>query len=129
MKIQDIDIDTLRQKCCDLLAQSYMELGQRPSEEDIVSFSVILANDLKEDFWMLYFIDVQKAFRNGIRNTKEFHITVKTYYSWVKSWRKIINENENKESNVDRRISYRSRKGTGIKRISNQIKKIGNGNN
>ena len=78
-KIKDIHIDTLRQKCCDLLAQSYMELGQRPNEEDIVSFAIILTNDLKEDFQNLYFLDIQKAFRNGIRNSEEFHITVKTY--------------------------------------------------
>lgn len=128
-QIKDIEIRVLREKCCDLMAQTYMELGQRPSEEDVVSFSVILANDLAEDFPNLTFIDIQKAFRNGVRNSKEFHITVKTYYLWIKSWRKIIWDNSSKETNVDKRLAYRSKKGTGLKQISNQIKKITNGNN
>tara|TARA_R110000744_G_scaffold89619_4_gene174217 strand:+ start:6285 stop:6695 length:411 start_codon:yes stop_codon:yes gene_type:complete len=129
----DIELRVLREMCCDLLTQTYQELGQRPSDEDVVSFAVILANDLHEDFPNLNFVDIQKAFRNGIRNTKDFHVTVKTYYGWIKSWRKVIWDNEDKTDNVDKRLTYRSKKGTGTKQLGNQIKnqlkQLRNGNN
>jgi len=131
-KIRNIELRVLREKCCDLMTQTYMELGQRPSEEDVVSFAVILANDLMEDFPNLEFVDIQKAFRNGIRHTDKFHITVKTYYSWIKSWRQIIWDNTGKTENVDKRLTYRNKKGTGTKQIGNQInnqlKQLRNGN-
>jgi hypothetical protein len=123
-KIQDIELRTLREKCCDLMAQTFMELGQRPKEEDVVSISIILANDLREDFPNLTFEDIRKAFRNGIRNTDKFHITVKTYYGWIKSWRQVIWNNEGKEENKDKRLAYRSRKGTGVKKLTTTINKL-----
>ncbi len=120
-QIKTIEISKLREKCVDLLSQTYMELGQRPNEEDVVTFALILANDLAEDFENLTFTDIRKAFRNGIRHTDRFHITVKTYYSWIKQWRQIIWDNHSKTSNIDKRLTYRSKKGTGTKQIGNQI--------
>ncbi len=125
MKIKDIQIEKLREFACDLLSRTYMELGQRPSEEDIVTFAVILAEDLKEDFFNLEIQDIQQAFRQGIRNTDEFHITVKTYYKWIKAHRQLIWDNNTKEEqHRDRRLSYRSRNGTGLKSISNNLKQL-----
>lgn len=127
--IKDIEINKLREYCIDLLAQTYMELGQRPNEEDVFSFGCILATDLTEDFPNMEFVDVQKAFRDGIRNTDKFHITVKTYYGWIKTWRQVIWDNDKIEpEQKDKRLNYRSKKGTGTKQlgnqINNQIKKI-----
>jgi len=128
-QIKNIEISKLREKCVDLLSQTYMELGQRPNEEDVVSFALILANDLTEDFENLTFTDIRKSFRNGIRHTDKFHLTVKTYYHWIKSWRQIIWENEKTDNEYkDKRLTYRSKKGTGIKQIRNQIKKLNYGN-
>ena len=127
-KIKDIELRSLREKCCDLMSQTYMELGQRPSEEDVVTFSITLANDLREDFPNLTFEDIRKAFRNGVRNTDKFHLTVKTYYLWIKSWRQIIWDNDTKEEQYkDKRLSYRSKSGTGVKKITttiNQLKQL-----
>jgi len=123
-KIKDIQIEKLREFGVDLLSKTYMELGQRPSEEDIVSFAIILAEDLKIDFKNLELNDIQESFRQGVRNTKEFHITVKVYYSWIKSHRQLIwNESSKEPERQDKRLQYRSRKGTGMKSISN-IKKL-----
>jgi|9_EtaG_2_1085328.scaffolds.fasta_scaffold00083_37 hypothetical protein len=124
-KIKDIPIESLREFSCDLLGRTYMELGQRPSEEDIVTFAMILAEDLKEDFFNLELQDIQQAFRQGIRNTDEFHITVKTYYKWIKAHRQLIWDNNTKEKQYrDKRLAYRSPNGTGMKSISTNINKL-----
>ena len=124
-KIKDIQIEKLREFGVDLLSKTYMELGQRPSEEDIVSFAMILADDLQIDFQNLELNDIQEAFRQGVRNTKEFHITVKSYYRWIKAHRQLIWNEENKEpERQDKRLKYRNRKGTGLSLIGNKIKKL-----
>jgi len=127
MEIKNIDIKKLRENCVDLMSQSYMELGQRPNKEDVVSFALILATDLKLDFPNLTFDDIRQSFRQGIRNTEKFHMTVKTYYHWIKSHRQIIWENETKEPEQrDKRLNYRTEK---IKALTSSVyfKKIGHG--
>jgi|TARA_R110000787_G_scaffold87489_4_gene186396 hypothetical protein len=119
IKIKDIEIEKVREFAVDLLSKSYMELGQRPNEEDIVMFAVILAEDLKEDFPNLELEDIRQSFRQGIRNSEKFHMTVKTYYHWIKSHRQIIWDNESKEpERKDKRLKYRSRNGTGLKKLN-----------
>ena len=67
--------------------------------------------------------DVKESFRLGIRNTEIYHITVKTYYKWITDHRQMIWNNETIEPQMqDKRLRYRSRKGTGMKRI--EIKKM-----
>ena len=119
IKIKDIEIEKVREFAVDLLSKSYMELGQRPNEEDIVMFAVILAEDLKEDFPNLELEDIRQSFRQGIRNSEKFHMTVKTYYHWIKSHRQIIWDNESNEpERKDKRLKYRSRNGTGLKKLN-----------
>ena len=121
MKIKDHRIEELREFACDLMSKTYLELGQRPSEEDVFTFACILADDLLIDFGNLELQDIQQSFRQGIRNTKEFHLTVKVYYKWIKSHRQLIWNNADKEpERMDKRLKYRSRKGTGIKKIGTQ---------
>ena len=125
MKIKEIEIEKVREFAVDLLSKTYLELGQRPTEEDIVSFAVILAEDLKLDFQNLGLEDIEQAFRQGVRNTKEFHITVKVYYGWIKSHRQLIwNARGVEPARLDKRLKYRSRKGTGLSIIGNKIKKL-----
>lgn len=128
MKIKDITIEDLREFSVDLLSRTYLELGQRPSEEDIVSFAIILAEDLKDDFPTLELEDIKQAFRQGVRNTEHFHITVKVYFKWIKTHRDLIWQNEDKSvEQKDKRLKYRIKKGTGTKLISNTIKKLNYG--
>ena len=125
--IKNIAIEDLRSEAVDIMNKAYLELGQNPSEDTIVSFAYILADDLKRDFDKMELQDIWEAFRNGVRDTTEYHITVKTYYKWIKSHRQIIWDNEKIEPNMqDKRLRYRSRKGTGMKRLNiNSTKRIG----
>ena len=125
MKIKELQIEELRGKCVDLLSKTFLQLRQNPTEDDIVSLAVILAEDLKEDFEKLEFEDIEQAFRIGIRNTDDFVVGVKTWYRWIKKHRDLIWQNADKEpQQIDKRLRYRSRIGTGMKSISNQIKQI-----
>tara|TARA_R110000823_G_scaffold17068_7_gene54325 strand:+ start:1831 stop:2214 length:384 start_codon:yes stop_codon:yes gene_type:complete len=118
MYIKDISIENLRVFAGDLLVKTYMELGQKTNEEDVFNFSLILAEDLQTDFEKLTLEDISQSFRQGIRNTKEFHLTVKTYYKWIKDHRQVIYNNEDVEIyRQDKRLNYRNRKGTGLKKL------------
>ena len=121
--IKEMPIEDLRTQAVEILSRTFLELGQNPNEDTIVSMSLILAEDLSKDFNNMEIQDVQEAFRLGIRNTEIFHITVKTYYKWIKDHRQIIWNNHTIEPQMqDKRLRYRSRQGTGMKRI--EIKKM-----
>ena len=124
--IKDIPRADLRNHAVEILSKAYLELGQNPSEDTIVSVGLILADDLSRDFNNLEIQDIQEAFRIGVRETQDFHITVKTYYKWIKAHRQVIWDNETiPEQQQDKRLNYRSRQGTGMQRISDRgIKKI-----
>ena len=88
--IKQESIENLRAHAVEILSKAYLELGQNPDEETIVSLSLILADDLKKDFKNLEIEDIQAAFRRGIRDTDDFHITVKVYYKWIKKYRNLL---------------------------------------
>tara|TARA_Y100000385_G_C12938345_1_gene569896 strand:- start:328 stop:708 length:381 start_codon:yes stop_codon:yes gene_type:complete len=123
--IKDIDIKELELMCVDLISKTLVELGQLKDEKHIVILAKSLAYDVKEDFKNLYFEDIQASFRQGVRNTKEFHLTVKVYYKWIKDHRQLIwNESSKEPERQDKRLKYRSRKGTGLKIMNKEIKKL-----
>tara|TARA_R100000963_G_C4644763_1_gene108707 strand:- start:3927 stop:4322 length:396 start_codon:yes stop_codon:yes gene_type:complete len=130
MKIKDIELGELTVMCNDLLFKTLVELGQNNKDENwFVVMSNSLANDLKEDFGnSLTFTDVVMAFRQGVRaDEAKFVVNVQTYYLWLKKHRDLIWENNNKEPDrIDKRLKYRSRKGTGLLDIK---KVIGDGRN
>tara|TARA_R110000744_G_scaffold30329_6_gene71871 strand:- start:7094 stop:7477 length:384 start_codon:yes stop_codon:yes gene_type:complete len=124
--ISSISIEDARNDALEIMTRAYLELGQNPGEDTIVSFSLILAEDLKRDFDNMEMKDIREAFRIGVRETQEFHLTVKTYYKWIRSHRQVIWDNETVEPEMrDKRLNYRSRNGTGTKKIDNfNIKKL-----
>ena len=125
MKIKQLERDDLTLKCLGLLTKTFVELGQVKDDQDLSVLTNSLSNDLLEDFPNLMFEDIEASFRQGVRNTKEFHITVKTYYKWIKSHRQLICNNASLEpERQDKRLKYRNRKGTGLQSISNKIKQI-----
>tara|TARA_R110002051_G_scaffold98296_4_gene168470 strand:+ start:2584 stop:2967 length:384 start_codon:yes stop_codon:yes gene_type:complete len=118
MKINNLSIEQIRTEAIDIIAKAYLELGQNPDEDTMVQMSLSLAEDLQKDFNKLEIQDIKEAFRIGIRETEVFHITVKTYYKWIKDHQQIIWNNETiPEQQQDKRLQYRSRNGTGMKRI------------
>ena len=121
--IKEMPIEDLRTQAVEILSRTFLELGQNPNEDTIVSMSLILAEDLSKDFNEMEIQDVKESFRLGIRNTEIYHITVKTYYKWITDHRQMIWNNETIEPQMqDKRLRYRSRQGTGMKRI--EIKKM-----
>ena len=90
MLIQQENKEELIYKCVDLISKTFVELGQSKPQEEIALLAQSLAEDLKRDFKSLMYKDIENAFRNGVRNTDLFALNVKTYYTWIKSWRAII---------------------------------------
>tara|TARA_R100000655_G_scaffold81041_3_gene120479 strand:- start:2923 stop:3297 length:375 start_codon:yes stop_codon:yes gene_type:complete len=118
MIIKDIKEKDLILLCNDLLFRTVVELNQSKDEKWFLTMSVSLANDLKLDFEKLTFTDIQYAFRQGVRNTDDFVLSVKTFYKWIKAHRQLIWSEASKEpERQDKRLRYRS--GTGMKQISN----------
>ena len=126
--IKKIDNTELTKMCVELLSKTYLDLGQHNIDAKTkVLMAQSLSYDLKQSFGSLLWEDVKMAFWNGVRNTDDFSINAKTYYKWLKSWRTIIwNNQEVSEHQRDKRLAYRSKNGTGLKSISNNIKKITN---
>ena len=113
--------------CVQLVSKTLVELGQSKDSKHIVVLSQSLAYDLKEDFKNLTFVDIEQAFRQGVRSTDKFVLNVQTYYQWIKTHRQLIWDNTDKEpERQDKRIQYRSRQGTGLKTINNHLKSLKN---
>tara|TARA_R110001606_G_C14908772_1_gene595031 strand:+ start:46 stop:438 length:393 start_codon:yes stop_codon:yes gene_type:complete len=124
MKIKEIEMKDLTLMCVELISRTFIELGQSKQDEtQIVILAQSLANDLKEDFGdSMSFSDIVHSFREGVRNTENvrFVINVQTYYMWIKTHRQLIwNESSKEPERQDKRLKYRSRKGTGLNSISN----------
>ena len=120
MKIKEIETSQLKLKCLDLITKTFVELGQVKDDKTLAILAQTLASDLLEDFPNLTFEDIQQAFRQGIRNTDRFVLNVQTYYLWIKAHRQLIwNEASKEPERQDKRLKYRSRKGTGLKSITN----------
>ena len=123
--IKDIDIKELELMCVDLISKTLVELGQIKDEKHIVILARSLAYDVKEDFKNLTFEDIVQAFRQGVRNTDSFVLNVQNYYKWIKDHRQLIwNEASKEPERQDKRLVYRSRKGTGLKIMNKEIKKL-----
>tara|TARA_R110000803_G_C11820321_1_gene301857 strand:+ start:112 stop:492 length:381 start_codon:yes stop_codon:yes gene_type:complete len=117
--IKNIAIEDIRSEALKIMRNTYIELGQSPDALKLTSISYSLADDLSRDFKKMEMRDIWEAFRIGVRQTEVFHITVKSYYKWIEDHRQIIWNNETIEPNMqDKRLNYRTRKGTGMKRIN-----------
>ena len=125
MKIKEIDHQELELKCVDLISKTFVELGQTKTDKEIVILSQSLAEDLRQDFEnSMEWPDIEQSFRNGVRRTEQFHLSVKTYYKWITTQRQLIWDNHHKEpEKQDKRLNYRTRKGTGMTQIQTKIPK------
>ena len=121
--IKEMSIENIRSLSIELLSKTFLELRQHNiTEDDIVSLSLILAEDLQKDFKNMYIEDIKESFRLGIRTTDDFLTGPKAWYKWIKKHRQIIWDNETiKDVYKDKRLSYRS---PGIKSITNTINKL-----
>lgn len=127
MKIKEIKEQDLLQFCTMILTKTLIELNQNKDANWLEIFANSLKNDLINDFENLDIRDVELSFHNGIRKQKEkteiIVLNVPTYYTWLTDHRNLKWSNESKEpERRDKRLSYRSRNGTGLTSISNKIK-------
>tara|TARA_R110000737_G_scaffold241544_1_gene252933 strand:- start:157 stop:540 length:384 start_codon:yes stop_codon:yes gene_type:complete len=117
--IKNIAIEDIRSEALKIMRNTYTELGQSPDALKLTSISYSLAEDLIRDFSKMEMRDIWESFRIGVRQSEVFHITVKSYYKWITDHRQIIWDNETIEPNMqDKRLNYRTRQGTGMKRIN-----------
>ena len=117
----------LTKKCIGLISKTLVELGQTKSDKDILILSTTLAEDLVRDWKMMRWDDIEESFRTGIRESNEFHLSVKTYYKWIRTQKKLIDEDlynkNNKEQYTSRReLTYRKKNGTGLLTIQKLLK-------
>ena len=116
----------LTKKCIGLISSTLVQLGQTKTDKDILILASTLAEDLVRDWKMLSWKDVEESFRSGIRESEEFALNVKTYYKWLRTHTKLIDEDVNKQNNlesftVDKRLKYRSKNNTGLLTIKKLI--------
>ena len=116
----------LTKKCIGLISKSLIELGQTKSDKDILVLATTLADDLLRDFKTLSWVDVEEAFRTGIRGDK-FVLNVQTYYSWIRAQKKLIDEDtwaKNNQEHYSKRkeLIYRKKNGTGLLTIKKLLK-------
>tara|TARA_R100001015_G_C4621428_1_gene178618 strand:- start:220 stop:627 length:408 start_codon:yes stop_codon:yes gene_type:complete len=116
----------LTKKCIGLISSTLVQLGQTKTDKDILILASTLAEDLIRDWKMLSWKDVEESFRSGIRESEEFALNVKTYYKWLRTHKKLIDEDVYKQNNlesytIDRRLKYRSKNKTGLLTIKKLI--------
>jgi len=116
----------LTKKCIGLISSTLVQLGQTKTDKDILILASTLAEDLVRDWKMLSWKDVEESFRSGIRESEDFALNVKTYYKWLRTHKKLIDEDVYKQNNlesytVDKRLNYRSKNNTGLLTIKKLI--------
>ena len=89
------NIEELKQKVLDLLAQTSVELGHRMDAKTLAGLSNIFANDLiiEKRFGTLTFSQIKDAFRQGVRfGDFEPFMNIRTFYRWIIKHKKIVND-------------------------------------
>lgn len=90
------DLPKLREEAVDILSRTYLEIGQKPSVEDIVTMASILVDDLINNvkFSTLTMEDVSMAFRNGVRagNEASVFLNVRTWNIWLRAEKQKVSK-------------------------------------
>ena len=90
------DLPKLREEAVDILSRTYLEIGQKPSVEDIVTMASILVDDLINNvkFSTLTMEDVSRAFRNGVRagNEASVFLNVRTWNIWLRAEKQKVSK-------------------------------------
>ena len=93
--LQEENIKELTSKVLDLVAKTSVELGHRADAKTMASLSQILAEDLQKEnrFRRMSINQIEDAFHVGVRFCEfEPFLNIKTFYRWIISHKKTINE-------------------------------------
>jgi hypothetical protein len=82
--------EELRLKCNRLLMKTYTALGQTPLDDTVLTFSLMLADDLAGRYRKLSWQAIELAFHNGVRETDKFHINAQVWCKWLNTMRDLI---------------------------------------
>ena len=80
------NLEELKGKVLDLIAQTSVEIGQKPDPQTMASLSKIFAQDLirEKRFGNMSFNQVADAFHYGVRFGKdEPFLNIRTFYRWT----------------------------------------------
>tara|TARA_Y100000361_G_C11150596_1_gene340777 strand:+ start:141 stop:518 length:378 start_codon:yes stop_codon:yes gene_type:complete len=120
MIIKDMTEKELKLGCLDIITKTVVELGQSKDDKTLTILASSLYEDLLDMYSNMHFEDIVKAFHYGVRNTDIFLLSVQNYNKWIKSHRQLIwNESSKEPERLDKRLKYRTKIGTGMKKISN----------
>jgi hypothetical protein len=82
------DLPKLKEEAVDILSRTYIEIGQKPDVETVVTMANILVDDLVGNvkFSTLTMDQVSNAFRNGVRAGDEASVflNVRTWNIWLR---------------------------------------------
>ena len=88
------DLPKLKEEAVDILSRTYLEIGQKPSVEDIVTMANILVDDLANNtqFSTMKMEDVARGFREGVRAGDEASVflNVRTWNIWLRNEKKKV---------------------------------------
>ena len=88
------ELPKLKREAVDVLSRTYLEIGQKPSVEDIVTMANILVDDLANNtqFSTMTMEDVSRAFREGVRAGDEASVflNVRTWNIWLRAEKKKV---------------------------------------
>ena len=122
--------NTLKKGCYDILSALYVQLGQTPEPEIVVSMTKIFMNDLVNKYSSMELDEVKFALDEHIRNNDGPHFV--NVPMWSQALRDYKKKKALKRQNnqLDQYEMYKKRIDSFSKLIDKrEIKKIGNANN
>ena len=88
------DLPKLKEEAVDIISKTYVEIGQKPDVDTIITMSNLLIDDLANNtsFSTLTMEQVAQAFRNGVRAGDEASVflNVRTWNIWLRAEKKKV---------------------------------------
>jgi|TARA_R110000851_G_C13102234_1_gene568787 hypothetical protein len=97
--LADWELELLIKKVYDLITKATIELGHRTDGKSMAVLAKSFAADLQREnhFRRLYLIDVELAFRNGVRlDTGQQFINIPTFFKWIRAQKILIDNDTHK---------------------------------
>tara|TARA_R110001599_G_scaffold15257_1_gene64321 strand:+ start:33 stop:443 length:411 start_codon:yes stop_codon:yes gene_type:complete len=90
------DLPKLKEEAVDIISKTYVEIGQKPDVDTIITMANLLVDDLSHNFKFstLTMNQVAQAFRNGVRAGDEASVflNVRTWNIWLRAEKKKVSK-------------------------------------
>ena len=88
------ELPKLKEEAVDIISKTYVEIGQKPDINTIITMANLLVDDLAHNFKFstLTMDQVAQAFRNGVRDGDEASVflNVRTWNIWLRAEKKKV---------------------------------------